>query len=67
MTTTPSCTASKPLARPPVGLSNPVIAMMATRSEGEQSAKFVPDLPKAGRYQVAMIYGALGNRAPMSP
>ena len=28
-----------------------------------QRATFTPDLPKAGRYQVALSYGALANRA----
>lgn len=31
--------------------------------KGMQRATFTPDLPKAGRYQVALSYGALANRA----
>lgn len=31
--------------------------------KGLQRARFIPNLPKAGRYQVALSYGALGNRA----
>ncbi|MCA1963877.1 MAG: FAD-dependent oxidoreductase [Prosthecobacter sp.] len=35
--------------------------------KGEQKARFIPDLPKAGRYSVAISYGALGNRANNVP
>ena len=35
--------------------------------KGEQKAKFIPNLPKAGRYSVAISYGALGNRAASVP
>jgi hypothetical protein len=31
-------------------------------AKGTQSAKFTPDLPKAGRYRVAFSYGANPNR-----
>ncbi len=31
--------------------------------KGTQSAKFIPDLPKAGRYRVALSYGPNPNRA----
>jgi hypothetical protein len=32
-------------------------------AKGTQSAKFTPDLPKAGRYRVALSYGPNPNRA----
>ena len=35
--------------------------------KGEQRAKFIPALPKAGRYSVAISYGALANRASAVP
>jgi hypothetical protein len=35
--------------------------------KGEQSARFVPKLPRAGTYRVALSYGALGNRASKVP
>lgn len=35
--------------------------------KGEQKAKYTPTLPKAGRYTVAVSYGALGNRADKVP
>lgn len=35
--------------------------------KGEQRARFVPNLPKAGRYQVAIAYSALANRAGNVP
>lgn len=36
-------------------------------AKGQQSAKFVPNLPKAGKYRVAMTYNALDNRATNVP
>ncbi len=35
--------------------------------KGEQKARFVPDLPKAGRYRVRIAYTAHGNRADKVP
>jgi hypothetical protein len=35
--------------------------------KGEQKAKFTPTLPKAGKYSVAISYGALANRASNVP
>jgi hypothetical protein len=35
--------------------------------KGEQKAKFIPTLPKAGKYSVAISYGALANRANKVP
>lgn len=35
--------------------------------KGEQTARFVADLPKAGSYRVAITYTALGNRATNVP
>ncbi len=35
--------------------------------KGEQTARFTPELPKAGRYRVAIAYTALGNRATNVP
>lgn len=37
------------------------------RDKGRQRARFVPDLPKAGRYRVAITYTPLGNRAENVP
>ena len=36
-------------------------------AKGEQKARFIPALPKAGRYQVAISYSALANRASNVP
>jgi hypothetical protein len=36
-------------------------------AKGEQKARFIPALPKAGRYQVAISYSALANRAGNVP
>ncbi len=36
-------------------------------AKGEQRARFTPDLPAAGRYRVAITYGALANRAAHVP
>jgi hypothetical protein len=36
-------------------------------AKGEQKARFIPALPKAGRYQVAITYSALANRASNVP
>ncbi len=36
-------------------------------TKGDQKAKYIPDLPKAGRYRVAISYGALANRATEVP
>jgi hypothetical protein len=36
-------------------------------AKGEQRARFIPDLPRAGRYRVALSYTALGNRASAVP
>ena len=36
-------------------------------AKGEQSAKFSPELPKSGRYRVAISYTALANRATNVP
>jgi len=36
-------------------------------AKGEQKARFIPDLPKAGRYQLAITYTALANRAASVP
>lgn len=36
-------------------------------SKGDQKAKYIPNLPKAGRYRVAISYGALANRATEVP
>ncbi len=35
--------------------------------KGTQSARFIPELPKAGTYRVAITYSALGNRASNVP
>ncbi|MES2597928.1 MAG: FAD-dependent oxidoreductase [Verrucomicrobiota bacterium] len=35
--------------------------------KGEQKAKFIPALPKAGKYSVAISYSALANRATNVP
>ena len=35
--------------------------------KGEQKARFIPDLPEAGQYRVAIAYSALGNRADNVP
>ncbi|MDB6137156.1 MAG: hypothetical protein JWO94_228 [Verrucomicrobiaceae bacterium] len=35
--------------------------------KGQQTARFTPDLPKAGTYQVAVAYSALANRATNVP
>ena len=35
--------------------------------KGEQTARFIPDLPKVGQYRVALSYGALANRAAKVP
>lgn len=35
--------------------------------KGMQSAKFIPNLPKAGNYRVSMIYSAANNRASNVP
>lgn len=35
--------------------------------KGEQTARFVPDLPKAGRYRVLVAYPVNANRAPAVP
>ncbi len=37
------------------------------QDKGMQSAKFVPNLPKAGKYRVAIAYTALANRATNVP
>ncbi len=36
-------------------------------AKGEQKARFIPALPKAGHYQVAISYSALANRASNVP
>ncbi len=36
-------------------------------NKGHQSARFTPNLPKAGTYQVAIAYSALANRASNVP
>lgn len=36
-------------------------------AKGEQKARFTPALPKAGRYQIAIAYSALANRAAKVP
>ncbi|MEZ5384532.1 MAG: FAD-dependent oxidoreductase [Prosthecobacter sp.] len=36
-------------------------------AKGEQRARFTPNLPAAGRYRVAITYGALANRAANVP
>ena len=36
-------------------------------AKGNQTARFQPDIPKAGRYQVSIAYTALGNRATNVP
>lgn len=35
--------------------------------KGSQSARFIPDLPKAGTYRIAITYSALANRASNVP
>lgn len=35
--------------------------------KGAQSARFTPELPRTGRYRVAITYSALGNRASNVP
>lgn len=37
------------------------------KDKGHQTARFVPDLPQAGSYRVAITYTALGNRAMNVP
>jgi hypothetical protein len=37
------------------------------KEKGGQRARFVPELPQAGRYQVSMAYSALANRATNVP
>ena len=37
------------------------------KDKGNQRARFLPDLPKAGRYQVAISYSALSNRSTNVP
>ena len=39
----------------------------ANSGKGEQKARFTPDLPKAGRYRVAISYTTNGNRATNVP
>lgn len=36
-------------------------------TKGQQRARFIPDLPSAGKYQVAITYGAHANRATNVP
>lgn len=36
-------------------------------AKGEQKARFIPDLPAAGKYRVAITYTALANRADKVP
>lgn len=37
------------------------------KDKGGQTARFTPELPKAGKYQVSIAYSALGNRASNVP
>lgn len=39
----------------------------ANEGQGQKSARFTPDLPKAGRYEVRLIYSANANRATNVP
>lgn len=39
----------------------------SNEAKGEQKARFVPNLPKAGKYRVAIAYTALANRATNVP
>lgn len=39
----------------------------ANEGQGQKSARFTPDLPKAGRYEVRIIYSANANRATNVP
>ena len=39
----------------------------AAEGQGQKSARFTPELPKAGRYEVRLIYSALANRATNVP
>jgi hypothetical protein len=39
----------------------------ANESKGQKMARFTPDLPKAGRYEVRLIYSANPNRATNVP
>lgn len=35
--------------------------------KGQQKARFIPNIPQAGKYRVAITYGALANRASNVP
>ncbi|MBL9190286.1 MAG: FAD-dependent oxidoreductase [Opitutaceae bacterium] len=56
---------SQSSANPP--FVGPAYAHDGNQNKGEQSARFTPDLPKAGRYTVAIAYPQNANRASNVP